>query len=277
MEARDRLGCWARGRFTNAETDALGDVQDNLAATAAELAPLLDHAARIDLELLTAARAALGPLLARVEHERVARGIVTFHDLLARAADLLRRRPDVRSRARRRIDQLMVDEFQDTDWLQCEVVRWLALDGPPAERPGLFLVGDPKQSIYGWRNADLASYDAFLTGVREAGGEVHPLIENFRSVPAILAEVERAIEPVMEEARGLQPRFERLLPCDRRRDDPGFTAGGRAPVEYWVAWPDTGGGGAGPAEWVEGARPPRRRSSSKRRRWPATSSIFTRG
>ena len=59
-------------------------------------------------------------------------------------------------------------------------------------------------------------------------------------VPAILDEVNRAVEPVMREARGLQPRFQRLLPCARLAGASGFVAAGdgvpRAPVEHWVSW-----------------------------------------
>ncbi|HSS52842.1 MAG TPA: 3'-5' exonuclease, partial [Thermoanaerobaculia bacterium] len=128
---------------------------------------------------------------------------------------------------------------QDTDRIQCDLLRWIALDGPAEERPGLFLVGDPKQSIYGWRNADLRAYDGFVARVREAGGEVMSLVENFRSVPVILEEVARVIEPVMLHREGVQPPFEPLLPCEKRQDDPGFvrsSAGGWAPVEHWISW-----------------------------------------
>ena len=66
----------------------------------------------------------------------------------------------MRRQIRRGLRQLLVDEFQDTDRVQCDLVRQLAIAGE-GRRPGLFLVGDPKQSIYGWRNADLGAYDAF--------------------------------------------------------------------------------------------------------------------
>ena len=167
-------------------------------------------------------RRALIPLLGRIERELRSRGIATFDFLLAGAEALLADQPDVRRQVRRRIDQLLVDEFQDTDRIQCDLLRWIALDGPAEERPGLFLVGDPKQSIYGWRNADLRAYDGFVALVLEAGGEVMSLALNFRSVPVILEEVARVIEPVMTAREGVQPAFEPLLACDRRLDDPGF-------------------------------------------------------
>ena len=116
---------------------------------------------------------------------------MTFNDLLRGAATLVRSHPEVARRWRRGVRQLLVDEFQDTDHLQCELVAALALGGPADERPGLFLVGDPKQSIYGWRNADLAAYHRFVEQViAEAGGVRGELAVSFRSAPAVLDAVE---------------------------------------------------------------------------------------
>jgi ATP-dependent helicase/nuclease subunit A len=235
------LGKWAKGQLGATEASLFGEVRAELGAHAGELGRLLSHLRRIDPALLEAGRRALGPLLRQVENELRARGIATFDSLLTGAESLLARNPDVRARVRRQIDQLLVDEFQDTDRTQCELLRWIALDGPRDERPGLFLVGDPKQSIYGWRSADLRAYDGFVDLARRHGGEVESLVENFRSVPAILSEVARVIAPVMRETPGLQPPFEPLLACERRRDDPGFLRAGRSPVEHWVSWKRAGG------------------------------------
>lgn len=244
----EHLKKWTR-KLEGTEADLFGDVRAPLAAAAGCLAQILDHLARLDPELLGQGRRALRPLLARVERELRSRGIATFDFLLTGAEALLARHPDVRRQVRRRIDQLLVDEFQDTDRTQCEILRWIALDGPADERPGLFLVGDPKQSIYGWRSADLKAYDGFVQDVRAVGGEVRSLVLNFRSVPAILEEVARVIEPVMVERAGLQPPFEPLFPCDRRIADPGFVRPGWGAVEHWVSWKKDGdkGGARTPA------------------------------
>ena len=247
----NHLKGWSH-RLEGTEAGLFGEVQAELAAASGALAQILDHLKHLDLDFLDHGRRALLPLLARIERELRARGIATFDFLLTGAESLLARHPEVRRQVRRRIDQLLVDEFQDTDRVQCEILRWLALDGPADERPGLFLVGDPKQSIYGWRNADLKAYDGFVARVAEAGGEVMSLLENFRSVPAILAEVARVVGPVMQERPGVQPPFEPLLVCDRRRDDPGFVRGPAswAAVEHWVSWKKDGGergGGRTPA------------------------------
>lgn len=238
---------WARGRLKDTEAALFADARSELAAAATLLEQVLQHLGRQDPVLLEDGRRALCPLLQRIERELRSRGIATFDFLLTEAESLLARHPEVRRQMRRRLDQLLVDEFQDTDRTQCEILRWIALDGPVDERPGLFLVGDSKQSIYGWRNADLRAYDGFVALVREAGGEVMSLVENFRSVPAILDEVSRVVEPVMQERPGVQPPFEPLLPCERRRHEPGFRHGGPqgwSPVEHWVSWqadPDLGG------------------------------------
>ncbi|MEA2561468.1 MAG: ATP-dependent helicase/nuclease subunit [Acidobacteriota bacterium] len=237
----EHLRKWARGSLGPTEGRLLGEVREDLAARAGRLCRLLDHLDEVDSALLGAARKALSPRLAEVARLLRIRGIATFDSLLTGAERLLARHPEVRARVRRGIDQLLVDEFQDTDQVQCEILRWIALDGPPEQRPGLFLVGDPKQSIYGWRSADLRAYDGFLERVRQGWGEVRPLVENFRSVPAILEEVARGIEPVMRARTGLQPRFEPLLPCERRKDDPGFLREDWAPVEHWVSWTKDGG------------------------------------
>jgi ATP-dependent helicase/nuclease subunit A len=239
-----RLKEWGRGAFNGTERALFAGREAAVAAAAGEAAGLLAHAQHLDPELLDLARRALAPLLAAVRRELRSQGVASFDDLLAEAARLLAARPDVRHRLRARIDQLLVDELQDTDRLQTEIVGLLGLEGTAEERPGLFLVGDPKQSIYGWRNADLAAYDDFVARVEAAGGLVRPLVENFRSVPAILDEVTRAIEPVMVEERGLQPRFQRLIACDRLAAHPGFASGGsaggdgvpRAAVEHWLSW-----------------------------------------
>ena len=245
---------------------SLGEATGDLVEPARALAGLARHLGSMAPELLDLARRALAPLLAEVHRAMRARGAETFSALLRDARDTLARHPAVRARLRDEITQLMVDEFQDTDRVQCEILRLLALDGPRAERPGLFLIGDPKQSIYGWRDADLAAYDGFLDLVREQGGEVMSLSVNFRSLPAILAEVERVVRPVMRHEPGVQPAFQPLLPCEERSAAADPTSGRRAPVEYWVSWTLA-------EEDPEASpnRPLRRPRSSRRARWLRTS------
>jgi ATP-dependent helicase/nuclease subunit A len=235
----NHLANWEKGSFNQAEDTAFADRAEAVAAASGRLRRAARFLLGFDAELLTAARGALAPLLATVETALRTRGAATFQSLLSGAARLLSNHPGVRREVRGRIDQLLVDEFQDTDRQQCALLAALALPDPStpdSPLPGLFLVGDPKQSIYGWRSADLSAYSGFVARVRAAGGEVLPLVENFRSVPGILAEVEVAVAPVMRERAGLQPAFQPLLPCEKLDEEEGFAAAGRRPVEHWVLW-----------------------------------------
>ncbi len=120
-------------------------------------------------------------------------GHLGFEDLLERSAHLLRSVPAARSALGARYRHLLVDEFQDTDPIQAEVCLLLASDPGEGDdwrrvtpRPGaLFVVGDPKQSIYRFRRADVQTYDMVKRQIVERGGAVLTLTRNFRSTTAI--------------------------------------------------------------------------------------------
>ncbi|MEB2345064.1 MAG: UvrD-helicase domain-containing protein [Deltaproteobacteria bacterium] len=226
--AQKRLATFAEGRLGDRERAALGEAQGSLVTAARSLAPLLQHALGLDLPRLARTHRVVATLYAEAFRRMHAAGAVGFDGLLLRAHELLARRPEVAARERAHIDQLLVDEFQDTDAEQCALVARLALDEEGGPRPGLFVVGDPKQSIYGWRNADLAAYEAFRERLLAAGGERHLLCVNHRSTPAVLDEVARVMRDVMIETPGEQPPFEPLLAS-------GTQEGSGPLVEYWIA------------------------------------------
>jgi ATP-dependent helicase/nuclease subunit A len=120
-------------------------------------------------------------------------GCLDFLDLLLRARDLVRDRPDVRRDFQRTIRYLLVDEFQDTDPLQLETVLCLADGAAPGS---LFVVGDPKQSIYRFRRADIETY-ARARETLAGSGEVLTIQANFRSGRALLDTVNRVFDGVM--------------------------------------------------------------------------------
>lgn len=219
---------WVKGDAGKAESEALLDCGSGLSRAAARLAPSLDCLVGLDEAGHRLSADVLRPLLRDVYQKMRERGVVGFSDLLARASQLLRN-PAIAGSVRRGIDQLLVDEFQDTDHQQCEMIRNLALKGPYSERPGLFLVGDPKQSIYGWRNADLRAYEGFIQEVKDLGGEEHALVLNFRSTEGILDEVDAVMQNLMIEERGVQPPYEQLISA-RGKGSRG------SEVELWVAW-----------------------------------------
>ena len=130
--------------------------------------------------------------VAAFERERHVTGQLGFEDLLLLSARLLRDNPAMRAELGARYAHLLVDEFQDTDPVQAEVCFLLA--SPPSEgndwrrvtpRPGsLFVVGDPKQSIYRFRRADIQIYELVKRRLSECGVTL-ALTRNFRSVKPI--------------------------------------------------------------------------------------------
>ncbi len=230
-----RLAEWSKAKFTGSESAVFGAEVEDVQRASGPLLRLAKHLGRLDPERLEAGRSVLFPLLGEARQLMDRRGLLAFQDLLRGARDLVRQDAALQRRLRRSVAQLMVDEFQDTDPVQCDLVRCLALEGPVEERPGLFVVGDPKQSIYGWRSADLSAYQRFCDWVRAEGGEVLPLVVNRRSSSAILAEVERTLAPAMVFEDGLQPHFEPLYRPEG--DEPAELAapGQAAAIEYWDA------------------------------------------
>jgi ATP-dependent helicase/nuclease subunit A len=152
--------------------------------------------------------------------ERRRHNIVNYVDLLMVAARLLRERHDVRHSLQQKYRWLFVDEFQDTDPLQAEVFMLLAADGDGADwmtvplRPGaLFVVGDPKQSIYRFRRADIDVYNLVQRRLTAGGGEVLTLTANFRSRPPLCEFANRVFSKRFPESPTPHaPRFERLEP-----------------------------------------------------------------
>ncbi len=223
-----RLSAWSRARWTRSEERALGGDASQLARAAAALLPRVRALRSYDPERFHATRRVLATLAAEAAERLRARGVVTFDALLGETRSLLATRADIRRHWQGRLEQILVDEFQDTDPVQCEILRYLAFDSAGGERPGLFVVGDPKQSIYGFRSADLRAYESFAEELRSRGGARLALTVNFRSVPGVLDEVERIVGAVMRAEAGRQPAFERLLPA-RKESEAGSVA-------HWVLW-----------------------------------------
>ncbi|MNO42698.1 ATP-dependent helicase/nuclease subunit A [compost metagenome] len=123
---------------------------------------------------------------------RRALGLLDFQDLLMKATALLREHAEVRRFFAGRYARVFVDEFQDTDPIQAELMFLLTGDDSNEsdwrriipKLGSLFVVGDPKQSIYRFRRADISTYNWVKNKIRSCG-EVLQLSANFRSVHAI--------------------------------------------------------------------------------------------
>ncbi|MBI4386629.1 MAG: UvrD-helicase domain-containing protein, partial [Elusimicrobia bacterium] len=166
------------------------------------------------------------------------RGFISFDGLLVQARRLVRDHARVREELKKGIRAFLVDEFQDTDPLQGELVFYLSEKPGAAARdwektllePGkLFIVGDPKQSIYRFRGADLAAYERFTRHLLQASGQALRcrLERNFRSRPEILSAVNAVFGRLMEYRSDCQPPYSPIEPA-------AGSAGSQSPAVEWI-------------------------------------------
>jgi DNA helicase-2/ATP-dependent DNA helicase PcrA len=162
---------------------------------------------------------------------------VDFDDLLLHVVSLLRENPDLRATLDERFRYVLVDEYQDTNIAQYEIVAGLSQD-----HPNLCVTGDPDQSIYSWRGAQIANILRFERDYPQA--KVVRLEQNFRSTRLILQAADRLI------AHNKQ-RKAKILLTDNVDGEP---------VEALCF-----GDGTQEADWI--AREIRRQVSEEGRRW----------
>lgn len=171
--------------------------------------------------LVSAAMDLVRPFALRFHEKYGRRGHISFDGLLRHARDMLRRDFTARDSLKRRFSALLIDEFQDTDPVQGEVLIYLAeARGARAARWSdvkleagkLFVVGDPKQSIYRFRGADIRAYDKFTGLMLAQGAAKSQLFTNFRGTAALLDPVNNIFENLMRQAGELQPAHVALAP-----------------------------------------------------------------
>ncbi|MDE0213701.1 MAG: UvrD-helicase domain-containing protein, partial [Deltaproteobacteria bacterium] len=178
--------------------------------------------AQVDRGRMDRLCALLTPFARQCRADFTRKGLVTFDGLLVRARDLLRDHSRIREELKDRYKAILVDEFQDTDPLQYEILLWLC--EKRSQRAAtwrdirlapdkLFVVGDPKQSVYGFRGADIEAYLKIIQEVIVAqGGVRYPLTANFRSDARILDAVNGIFRNLIREEPGLQPEYIPLQP-----------------------------------------------------------------
>jgi ATP-dependent helicase/nuclease subunit A len=191
--------------------------------------------ATVKLDLLQPIVQLIVPFARECRRRFVHTGYISFDGLVARARNLLRDHPLIRRELKRQFRSILVDEFQDTDPVQYEMILYLA-EAPGAEvldwrkitlEPGkLFIVGDPKQSIYAFRRADMEAYDTVVEDhvlAQAPPGERHTLQTNFRSHAGLLTSINRFFSRIFPEQamKGIQPRHDPLLSRDNQASLPG--------------------------------------------------------
>ena len=258
----------SRGRQADWETDP--DTGRNACTALKDLLSSLDQHANDQIQ--NARRTALMPILEDLRRlvleyagKRRAEGRVEFHDLLVWARDLLRGNARVRDYFRHRYTHLLIDEAQDTDPIQAEIAMLLSEpagagsanpDHPiPWDQirpePGkLFVVGDPKQSIYRFRRADVGQMKRLQSSMERSGGRTLKLVQNFRSQEPVIGWVNHLFEQWMQE------------PVGDGADDSDSQAGYDPMSALWVG--DTGNPNS-PQVWTLGNEPVNARIDDVRR------------
>ena len=182
--------------------------------------------------------AVLGDVLLAAAKVRQRSGELEYHDLLVDARDLLVGETEADAPARlplhRRYTHLMLDEFQDTDPVQAEIAVRLAADTScgtagwedlPVAPGRLFMVGDPKQSIYRFRRADIATFLAARARAEaDPGSHIAALETNFRSTEPLLDWINKVFKKLIEPNGTVQPDYAALVPDPDRpawNDDDG--------------------------------------------------------
>ena len=207
---------------------------EEVAGQARRLAVALTRAGE---ETIAALVEAAAPLARRARERLLAAGYVSFDGLLRLTRDLLARNPDIRRELGARHRAILVDEFQDTDPLQYQILFFLAEeDGAPAGDPyeariapgRLFIVGDPKQSIYRFRGADIEAYRRAVDRITACGGRRLTLNNSFRSPAGIVTPINTLFESWMgREITDEQPAYEPIVAASEWEGD------GRPLIAIW--------------------------------------------
>jgi ATP-dependent exoDNAse (exonuclease V) beta subunit len=163
------------------------------------------HAA--DADLAAVLRGEMWDLVVRYDQLKRRAGKLDFVDLLLLARDLVRDKADVRRYLQDRFTHIFIDEFQDTDPLQAEILLLLAANDPAqadwrnvAPKPGkLFVVGDPKQSVYKFRRADVVLYREIRDALAQRGAGIVQLTTSFRAIRPIQQLVNAAFDSEMQD------------------------------------------------------------------------------
>lgn len=182
---------------------------------------LADFVQQADADLAACLQQELRGAVEAYEEAKRRQGKLDFHDLLLGARRLLLADGATRGELQRKITHLFIDEFQDTDPLQAEILLLLA-GGDPDQAdwrqvrvpPGkLFVVADPKQSIYRFRRADVGIYQEVKDRLVAQGAAALCLSASFRSRPNLQRAVNSAYRPVMTgDAESLQASYVALEP-----------------------------------------------------------------
>lgn len=167
------------------------------------------------------------PVIEQVMRDK---GAMTFFDYLYYLRNMLKKDATEEGKLIRYIydrhSYFLIDEFQDTNPMQAEIFFYLASEKPVGQwsscvpRPGsLFIVGDPKQSIYRFRGADVSSFLKVKRLFEVSGGEILSLSRNFRSTRGLHLYFNDVFSKMLPEETVDQSKYEPIPPADKDRDE----------------------------------------------------------
>jgi ATP-dependent helicase/nuclease subunit A len=214
--------------------------QRQIHAAALRAHNLLKPLAEVDEAVIASLVEAALPLAARCRERLLQSGFASFDALLRLSRDLLARHPAIRRSLASRYRTLLVDEFQDTDPLQYDILFFISgehetpTSDPYGIRPAagrLFIVGDPKQSIYRFRGADIDAYRRAVDHVLSCGGHRLELSASFRSPDNLIGPINTLFTDLMrpegEDDGRFQPPYQPIASAR------GPIGGGSPRMEIW--------------------------------------------
>lgn len=196
---------------------------------ACEIIDLANNASVKNIEILKKTYLALSDFLPLAREALKKSNLIDFDDMILKTRDLIKNRLHVRQTLKEEYQSILLDEFQDTDPEQGEIFLYLsetresqAKDWRDVllERGKLFIVGDPKQSIYRFRGADIAAYDVFIDTLLKQGAKKYFLQSNFRSSREIVAYANKFGQKAIREEHGIQPKYVPIEHTKRYKSEP---------------------------------------------------------
>lgn len=178
-----------------------GRLSSNLNSSAKEIKELLKSKEFKSFFIIAKAEEIIRPLtevIQAIEKKYTAKkesnSYLDFFDLQDRLIKVLRKSPTLRDNLNEQFKYIMVDEFQDNNPIQEDIIELLG----GSEDINIFLVGDPKQSIYRFRGADVRVFNRQKEVIKDRQGAVYKLSKNFRSRPSILRFVNFLFAQILE-------------------------------------------------------------------------------
>lgn len=186
-------------------------------------------------EILMGLNCLLLEFLNYMEESKTKLNVIDFDDLQIHILRILQNYPEIRAQIRKAYPFILVDEFQDTDLLQTHILELLSHDHHGnLDNNRLFIVGDPKQSIFAFRNADVSYFKEYVTEFSRQGSDKSPLYiaglrktiksnttersgiislsENFRSTESLISFFNRTFETLFQKSSSYDVDYQPLVP-----------------------------------------------------------------